>query len=251
MSVRVLALAALLAASGAAMGSGDVLILGANDQTWMDEVKSTIGGTGLIGGNIDTYSLFNGAPSLQMLQQYCSVLVMTDAGPPDPGALGDVLADFVDGGGGVVVSTFALDFGIDGRFRSQNYLPMDAQGQLQGSPQTLGTIYDASHPILNGVGSFNGGTSSYRNANGPVNGTVVADWSDGTHLIIDNQNFAGGIVGLNFYPPSSLSRSDFWDINTDGDVMMANALNYVCRVPAPGAAGLLGLGGLAALRRRR
>ena len=36
-----------------------------------------------------------------------------------------------------------------------------------------------------------------------------------------------------------------------GNVMMANALNYVCRVPAPGAAGVLGLGGVALLRRRR
>jgi hypothetical protein len=249
MMFKRLTLVTVLAAAGSA--SADVLLLGANDQTWLGEVKTTIGNTGLIGGNIDTFDLINGTPTLQQLQAYDCVMVMTDFFPQDSVLLGDNLADYVDGGGGVVVAVFAQSFGIDGRFDSQNYDPMDGSGQLQGTVESLGTIYDASHPILAGVGSFNGGSSSYRNGNGTVNGTVIADWSDGTHLVIANEAFAGRVAGLNMYPPSSLSRSDFWDINSDGDILMANALNWACRIPTPGAAGLLGIGSLVALRRRR
>ncbi len=34
-------------------------------------------------------------------------------------------------------------------------------------------------------------------------------------------------VDLTFYPPSSLCRTDFWDVTTDGDLLMANALAFV------------------------
>jgi hypothetical protein len=34
---------------------------------------------------------------------------------------------------------------------------------------------------------------------------------------------------LNFYPPSSNIRGDFWDVNTDGDQIMVNALYWVCK----------------------
>jgi hypothetical protein len=227
MTMRFAAMAAVIAA-GAGVASADVWLLGANDQAWLGEVKNTIAGTGLIAGNIDTFDLRFGTPTLQQLQAYDCVMVMSDFSPQDGNLLGNNLADYVDGGGGVVVTTFAQSFGIDGRFDSQNYDPMDGSGPLQGTVETLGTVFDALHPILAGVGSFNGGSSSYRNGNGPVNGTVVADWSDGTHLVVANTSFAGRVAGLNFYPPSSLSRSDFWDINTDGDILMANALNWTC-----------------------
>jgi hypothetical protein len=38
-------------------------------------------------------------------------------------------------------------------------------------------------------------------------------------------------VGLNFYPPSSAVRTDFWQTNTDGGRLMANALLWAGKIP--------------------
>jgi hypothetical protein len=58
---------------------------------------------------------------------------------------------------------------------------------------------------------------------------AIADWSNGRPLIAENNNsFSGCVVGLNFYPPSSdtFSPNAGWDVNTDGDLLMANALLF-------------------------
>lgn len=61
-----------------------------------------------------------------------------------------------------------------------------------------------------------------------VGTTLVAHWSDGQPLVGARDGPVGGrIVGLNFYPPSSDARGDFWDLTTDGARLMANALLYV------------------------
>ena len=77
------------------------------------------------------------------------------------------------------------------------------------------------NPLLAGVSSFDGGSSSFRNPTGLAAGaTQVAHWSDGTPLVA----FKGRVVGLNFFPPSSDVRSDFWKSSTDGVRLMTNAL---------------------------
>src|SRR5204862_2529642 len=81
----------------------------------------------------------------------------------DAQALGDVLADYVDAGFGVVASadSFEVDDGLRGRLVSEHYLPF-TQGHY-GRRATLTLIADDSlHPLLAGVNSFRGGESSYR-----------------------------------------------------------------------------------------
>ena len=75
--------------------------------------------------------------------------------------------------------------------------------------------------LLAGVSSFNGGSFSYRNPGATLTSgaTLVAHWDDGVPLIA----FKGGVVGLNFYPPSSDARPGFWDATTDGARLMTNA----------------------------
>lgn len=102
--------------------------------------------------------------------------------------------------------------------------------------------------MLANVESFSGGDASYHNTVNVAGGaTLIADWTNGRPLIAEQTGFGGGIVGLNFYPPSDLSRDDFWRTSTDGDLLMANALVYV---PEPATLGLLGIGAIALLRRR-
>lgn len=70
----------------------------------------------------------------------------------------------------------------------------------------------------------------------------------------------GGVnrVDLNFYPPSSTSRTDLWTATTNGAQLMGNALKFTAgqgAAPEPGALALVFTGALPligiALRRRR
>ena len=73
--------------------------------------------------------------------------------------------------------------------------------------------------------SFNGGSSSYHDSVSTTTGaTLVAHWTDGLPLVATKQLTAGRAAALNFYPPSSNARSDFWEASTDGGRLMANAL---------------------------
>jgi hypothetical protein len=218
--------------------SAAVLIAGSPaDGSWLSDVQSKIVGTGLISGSVDTFDLNAATPTLAQLQSYKAVLVFTDYQALDSAALGNVLSDYVDGGGGVVQATFAFsnELSIGGRWQTGNYSVFQLGDQSESVVLTLGTIYDAGNPILNGVSSFNGGNSSYYNTfPGMRAGAIrVADWSNGVPLIgTDVTSFNGRVAGLNFYPPSSDSRSDFWNSTTDGGLIMANSLNYVA-VPEP------------------
>jgi hypothetical protein len=84
-----------------------------------------------------------------------------------------------------------------------------------------------SNPILTGVTSFDGGTSSYNNAVSTVSGaTLVAHWTSGYPLVVTKPSGSGMVVALNCYPVSSDMRSDFWVSSTSGARLMANALSY-------------------------
>ena len=179
-------------------------------------------------------------PSLATLQQYDAVLVWTDENFADENAFGDVLAEYVDAGGGVVINTFAFvsdnstneaDIGIMGDFRNNGYMPLDGNASLYatGTPLTM-TIIDGGHPIMADVSTFDGGAESWYNTNLTVenNGKLVANWSNGEPMIAFNEPTNGRVVGLNFFPPSSDNpdRPQFWQSNTDGTLIMTNALTW-------------------------
>lgn len=56
---------------------------------------------------VDLFNLQGGTPTLAQLTPYDAVLVYTNNPPADPVAAGNVLADYVDAGGGVVLATYA------------------------------------------------------------------------------------------------------------------------------------------------
>jgi hypothetical protein len=91
-------------------------------------------------------------------------------------------------------------------------------------------------PLLAGVESFNGGESSYRNTvDVAPTATLIANWDDEftTPFLAVSSAKAGVVVGLNFYPPSSDIREDFWDASTDGWTLLANALGAGVTPPPP------------------
>lgn len=211
-------------------GLCDVLIVAAADQAWADEVRTQINSTGLV-GTVDLFDARSGTPTLAQLQNYGAILTYTDSSYANATAMGDVAADYVDSGGGVVQATFSWHSSIPlaGRWQSGGYSPLTYGSQAQGVTLTLGTVHDPSHPVMDNVSTFNGGSSSYHNDVNYATGSVaIADWSNGRPLAAEMPGFSANIIGLNFYPPSSVARSDFWDTNTDGEWLLGNALFYAC-----------------------
>ncbi|HZR84182.1 MAG TPA: myxococcus cysteine-rich repeat containing protein [Candidatus Binatia bacterium] len=228
-------------------GCGRVAVLGApNSTSWNDDVQAKLLGAGGF-SVVDTFYLPSGVPTLAQMQTYQALLVYSD-GPLDPGTattLGDRLADYVDGGGGVVAAVFATaSIPIQGRFNADDYWAIRPSGQQQNDEQVLGTVFVPGHPILAGVTSFDGGTASYRPSldNLHPSAVRVANWTGpGNIPLIATRDIAGvRRADLGFFPPSTDARSDFWNASTDGDLILANALAYVCSVPS----GLCGNGQL-------
>ncbi len=219
--------------------SAAVAVLAAETTSaWNTDVAGKIAGVGSIPRvDIIPVTAGNPVPTLAQLRAYQSVLAYSDSGGfNDTVGLGNVLADYLDQGGGMALATFAFystsPLGIQGRLVTGSYLPFTTASQATGSGLTL--VKDLpSHPLLDAVASFNGGSSSYQNSSISIaaGATLVGHWSNGQPLVGARDIGAGHFAGLNFFPPSSLSRSDFWVSSTDGARLMANALLWSGKIP--------------------
>jgi hypothetical protein len=217
----------------------DVAICGAPSiPAWNNDVQAKLLATGQF-NTVDIINVTYITPTLAQLQAYDAVLVYSDAIYADTNALGNVMADYVDSGGGVVCMMFEIGMGggqpnpfcqMQGRWDAQGYYVIPRTQQF-GPPQaTLGTVYDPTHPIMQGVSSFDGGTFSARpipTTPIPPGVTRIADWSDGSLLVVTKLIGSVRRADLGFFPPSSDARTDFWVSSTDGALLMANALAWV------------------------
>jgi subtilisin family serine protease len=135
---------------------------------------------------VDVLSLSSGSPSLAFLLQYDSAVLMISSSSYDPYALGDVLADYVDAGGGVVmtVASFVSNWAVRGRFLAEGYSPFAVGTGPVGSGE-LGN-YNAAHPIMSGV------QTAQADARGDAALAPGAEWvasfSDGVPFIATKGN---------------------------------------------------------------
>lgn len=149
-------------------------------------------------------------------------------------ALGTALNNFVAAGGGLVMTAFACTTVAVTNFTYSSYAPTITTGATNNrttNPSVLGT-YTASDPLMNNVTSFNAGTSRYGSQSLTLNSgaTTVASYSDGGPLVVKRTIGSARTVVLNFFAPSSDSRSDFWTSSTHGGRLMANAVLWTGKV---------------------
>lgn len=153
---------------------------------------------------------------------------------------GQVLADYLALGGGVVIfdcETASTDYGIDNPWASDRMMiPMVSESSFLKNEVHLGTIVVPGTSLLDGVTNFGCMTGStncwHLPAATPIlhDGTVVARWSDDTPLIVTGQFGSGTVVELNFFPvPAEDTYNNGWDPATNGGELMRNALLYVVR----------------------
>jgi hypothetical protein len=187
---------------------------------------------------VDIIDVSMSTPSLSTLVNYDAVFVWSCWIPFfDSVALGDMLADYVDVGGGVVLATAWMDsfFGLGGRIMA-DYSPFVRAGNPAIKSASLGA-YDADHPIMEGVSSVTGYTRD--NVTLTAGAELVAEWSDGYPFVATK----GHVVGMTLWPME-------W--SGDAPTLVHNALLWSVQpaltlVPAVGFASttIVGSGGFA------
>ena len=139
---------------GSGMAGPAVALLSAlYDPAWTTEVKNRLLASGKFSA-VGTFAVASMTPSLAQLSAYDAVFVFSDAPFFSRAGLGDVLADYVDTGRGVVLATFSFstDYGsLQGRFATGGYYAVTpVVGQTSG-PATLGSVLVPSHPVMGGA----------------------------------------------------------------------------------------------------
>ncbi|MEZ6241701.1 MAG: hypothetical protein R3B57_01525 [Phycisphaerales bacterium] len=261
---RTIAAGVLAVANGVAVAGPRVAIVAAatntaNEQTAdrFTDPRDKLMSTGLFDevAIISTTPYGGGhTPTLAELLQYDAVLTWTNDSHDDSVGVGNVLADYVDAGGGVVVSVFTNtslnpDRQLLGRWADEGYglIPTASNYANASAPLAMGDVLIEGHPILTGVESFRsfaaivpsfGPWGAFRPNTTLVNPGAhkLALWEDGkTLIVVGDTTTPGGhkVVELGMHPVSSaVNSTGYWDESTDGARMMANALLWAAFGPA-------------------
>lgn len=233
----------------------DVLVLGTpSTWVWDVDIQNILTADGRL-GQIDVFQIEGATPDAQDLEGYDAIVVYTENPFEDPVVVGDLLADFVDDGGGLVVMAhaFSATRPIAGRIVTGGYLPFTVDGTDSGKAgpmgmQPVGTVLrpfgpEGVHEIMLNVVRFYGGPGAFHSAGIRVtpDATRIADWENGEPLAAVKENQSGRVVGLNFFPPSNFfapqyaPARDNWDAiaypedddpfaTTQGGQMIASAI---------------------------
>lgn len=181
---------------------------------------------GYLDGQFDSVTLIDGnaetLPTLSELMAYDAILASTNwpwSYVNRSDNLGNLLADYVDAGGGLVMTTFSWQYqgvnGLGGRLLNGGYSPFTGGSNLYSYASALGNY--TLHPIMSGVNTVDG---YYRDAVTPSNDAqVIANWSDSVPFVAVDSG--SGVVGINVFPEDSAG-----DISGDYAQLFVNALNW-------------------------
>ncbi len=176
-------------------------------------------------GNVTRISIRDSLPPLTFFQMYDCVV--TDGFFPvcDPVAFGDLLADYVDGGGRVLSVFYAMmgsygpnDCAPTGRWEADGYCPYECTSPVFFNGYTDLIIDEPGHPVMYGV-------SAVDNVWARVQTSLRSGAYELAHFVD-----AGGVavnedetvVGVNYR--SSYDR----DWTGDGWLLLANAACWLC-----------------------
>ena len=141
-------------------------------------------------------------------------------------AVGDALADYVDGGGKVVLFNFVFDwfgFELAGRYINEEYGPFN-QSTADATGDVTMNILETGHPIFDGVTSLQSDTIRI-NVTAQNDAELIAEWSDGEALIAFNDHAVG------FNALYSADGADTW--TGDLDIMAYNAVKFIAGASGP------------------
>ncbi|HDQ98782.1 MAG TPA: T9SS type A sorting domain-containing protein, partial [candidate division WOR-3 bacterium] len=174
-----------------------------------------------LGDSVVFMDVQSSTPTPGQLEPYDAVGAHSNYQFADPTALGNLLADYVDAGGGVVIGNFGLTSGwaMAGRLMTGDYATISPGANTQQST-TLGWN-NAGHPIMAGVDSVR---EVYAGDGGFVaSAESIARWADGRPYVAVSANQK--VAGVNSYPgifsQSPPQRGGDWAL------VFHNALHFV------------------------
>jgi hypothetical protein len=182
-------------------------------------IRAALVNTGLIASeDLTDINACGALPSLTTLSDFGVVLVWSNFSFQQPDALGNLLADYVDQGGGVVLATyvFSQPWRIGGRITTAGYSPFtvsDARFTTSGLLNLANS--NTNHPILQGVTATPYFTNSnYTNPTLTAGSTLIAVDTAGNRIVA--LNATNRVVGVSVFP-------GFGDMGR----LFANALNFL------------------------
>lgn len=240
--------AVMIAAAGHVQAGMNSLVLHAdNPNSTADALFATGQFT-----NVDAVYMNAGLPSLAVLQGYDSILAYTNSSPSNPVGLGNILADYVDAGGHLVLATYGYSnpWAISGRVTDSGYTPLTNVGINESvSGNLVPTAF--GDPVFDGVdlGTF----AYFENSNFAHPGldagaTLLATDGDGVNMIARNN--AGNVIGLNLFPSGDYNDANFFQLV--GNSLQPQQVNPI---PEPTSLAIFGIGtlglGVVGIRRRK
>jgi hypothetical protein len=194
--------------------------------------------------------------TLAGLAPYQAVIVASNGSFSEPTNIGDVLKQFADAGGGVVLTEFVFQgpWALGGGIMSPGYSPFTVDPSSSGYDisSDLGTINDPGSPLFAGVNTANVYTEYQALVGLDPGASLIASWDSGRMAFALRALASSSVVGLNLFPDGQYTT------DPDTQRLVANALTMSLgggggsQVPEPSTLALLGLGMLAlgSIRRR-
>lgn len=189
--------------------------------------------------SVDLIAANSTTPAVSTMLGYSVILNFSDFFFADRITLGNNLSTALEQGVPVVQGMFAVAGGsgsnLGGRWAPYELIPFGSS--TSGSTTTIGTRLIPGHPILAGVNSFSGGTSSFRPSTTSINANTlrIANWSTGQPLVVAREGgpLAARRVDLGFFPvPNTLSAGGY-DVTTQGSLLIKNALLWATGYTMP------------------
>ena len=187
----------------------------------------------------DLYTILSAYPDLEVnwnearwveawTLTYYDVVILTNNIPwsgndADPEKIGDLLADYIDIGGKVIVHQMAHsslpDYQLKGRFITDNYSPFTMATSSSWGFANMGAIREPAHPVLNGV-SFLQYNGYIGNVGVTPGSTLLANWDNGSVFLAANEN----VLGVNLLPSSGYGGPMDW--TGDLPLLLHNTINH-------------------------
>ena len=201
-----------------------VLLLASDNS--ISNAETALISTGLFTDADITQMPFPTSITLIDLTPYDVVLVWSDNTFTNPVNIGDVLKEYVDAGGGVVLGHYAYStsWAIQGGILDPNYSPfLPAVGTTVSGELDLSSLTVPNHPIFEDITINPTYWQNTNYSNPPLNsgGILLAMDTFGNNLVAENAT--GSVVGIAVYP------GNLTDIlaNSEAYRMFANAIYYV------------------------
>jgi hypothetical protein len=183
-----------------------VLFAGAEDESGLKNIVAGAFACGAfpLGTEIDYFDIRSAAPALATLRGYDVVVAHTDWLTSVGTEVGNVLADYVDGGGKVVLLQYSFSLQgtlpIQGRIMTAGYSPLQpaAPAGIVGARSIdFNSLTYPLHPVFNGTDVRNILFFANNNTSNPVldpTATLIAQDSQGANAIAINAR--GNIMAL-------------------------------------------------------